>query len=56
MQWITKNVPNHNNVKYAYGVPYLIFEYKPIKFDWKHMKSEVGRQGFCISLPYIVQR
>ena len=33
-----KNVPN--NVKCAYGVPYLIFEYKPIKFGRKHMKSE----------------
>ena len=40
-----KNAPNHNNVKYANGVPYLIFEYKPIKFGRKHMKSEVGRRG-----------
>ena len=51
-----KNVPKHNNVKYAYGVPYFIFEYKPMKFGKKHMKSEVGRQGFCISLSYIFQR
>ena len=33
-----------------YGIPYLIFEYKLIKFDMKHMKSEVGRQ-----LLYIIQ-
>ena len=37
-----KNAPKHNNVIYANGVPYLIFEYKPIKFGRKHMKSEVG--------------
>ena len=45
-----------NNVKYANGVPRLIFEYKPIKFGRKHMKSEVGRLGFCILLSYIAQR
>ena len=51
-----KNAPKHNNVKYANGVPYLSFEYKPIKFGRKHMKSEVGRLGLCILLSYIVQR
>ena len=42
-----KNALKHNNVKYANGVPHLIFEYKPIKFGKEHMKSEVGRRGFC---------
>ena len=37
-----KNASKHNNVKYANGVPYLIFEYKPIKFGRKQMNSEVG--------------
>ena len=38
----SKNAPKHNNVKYANGVPDLIFEYKLIKFGRKHMKSEEG--------------
>ena len=32
------NAPKYNNVKYAFGVAYLIFEYQPIKLGKKHMK------------------
>ena len=39
------NAPKHNNVNYAYGVPYLISEYRPIKVGRKHMKSESRKTG-----------
>ena len=40
----------NNTITWNIQSSFLIFESKLITFVREHMKSEVGRQSFCISL------
>ena len=47
-----KNAPKHNNVKYVNRVPYLTFEYKPIKI-WKETHEVGSRKTGLLHMTFV---